>query len=36
MALLTLGGLDLDGFEVPASVRFGGAQRAAGHKLRGA
>ncbi len=35
MALLTLGGLDLDGFEVPASVRFGGAQRAAVHKLLG-
>ena len=35
MALLTLGGLDLDGFEVPASVRFGGAQRAAVHRLLG-
>ena len=35
MALLTLGGLNLDGFEVPASVRFGGAQRAAVHKLLG-
>ena len=35
MALLTLGGLGLDGFEVPASVRFGGAQRAAVHKLLG-
>ena len=35
MALLTLGGLELDGFEVPASVRFGGAQRAAVHKLLG-
>ncbi len=35
MALLTLGGLELDGFEVPSSVRFGGAQRAAVHKLLG-
>ena len=35
MALLTLGGLELDGFEIPASVRFGGAQRAAVHKLLG-
>ena len=35
MALLTLGGLELDGFEVPASVRFGGAQRCTVHKLLG-
>lgn len=35
MALLTLGGLALDGLEVPASVRFGGAQRSAVHKLLG-
>ena len=35
MALITLGGLELDGFEVPASVRFGGAQRMTVHKLLG-
>jgi hypothetical protein len=35
MALLTLGGIQLDGFEVPASITFGGAQRAAVHKLLG-
>lgn len=35
MALLTLGDLELDGFEIPASVRFGGAQRAAVHRLLG-
>ncbi len=35
MALLTLGDLELDGFEIPSSVRFGGAQRAAVHRLLG-
>ena len=35
MALLTLGDVSFDGLEVPASVRFGGAQRAAVHKLLG-
>jgi hypothetical protein len=35
MALLTLGDLELDGFAIPASVRFGGAQRLAVHKLIG-
>ena len=33
MALITLGSLQLDGFEVPASIRFGGAQRTVIHKL---
>jgi hypothetical protein len=35
MALLTLGDIQLDGFEVPASIAFGGAQRTAVHKLLG-
>jgi hypothetical protein len=35
MALLTLGSMALDGFEVPAGVRFGGGQRLAVHKLIG-
>ena len=35
MALLTLGNVAFDGFEVPARVRFGGAQRTAVHKLLG-
>ena len=35
MALLTLGNIAFDGFEVPARVRFGGAQRTAVHKLLG-
>ena len=35
MALLTLGDVVFDGFEVPANVRFGGAQRAVVHKLLG-
>ncbi len=35
MALLTLGNIQLDGFEVPASIAFGGAQRTAVHKLLG-
>jgi hypothetical protein len=35
MALMTLGTLQLDGFEVPANVRFGGAQKAIIHNLIG-
>jgi hypothetical protein len=35
MALLTLGTLELDGFEIPAAVRFGGAQSLAVHRLIG-
>ena len=35
MALMTLGSLQLDGFEVPASIRLGGGQRAVVHKLLG-
>jgi hypothetical protein len=35
MAVLTLGGLELDGFEIPAGVRFGGAQRVVVHRLIG-
>ena len=35
MALLTLGTIAFDGFEVPARLRFGGAQRTAVHKLLG-
>ena len=35
MALLTLGDVTLEGFEIPASVRFGGAQRATVHNLLG-
>jgi hypothetical protein len=35
MALLTLGDLALDGFEIPAGLQFGGAQRMVVHKLIG-
>jgi len=35
MALLSLGGVDFDGFEVSGSLRFGGAQQMAVHKLIG-
>jgi len=35
MARFLLGDLQMDGFEVPATLHFGGAQRAAVHKLLG-
>jgi hypothetical protein len=35
MALLTLGGLEFDDFEIPGQLRFGGAQRLAVHRLIG-
>jgi len=35
MALLTLGGVSLEDFEVPGEVSFGGAQQLAVHKLIG-